>query len=105
MMHPFQASRPPGNFVFSALPSRHRPRQCDPPNMRARWLFIAPSIAATALSAMLAAPARADDMDSYRIICTDQRGRIVFNIPIAYRISIDPTGTIYSYTTDWLSDQ
>jgi hypothetical protein len=77
--------------------------------MRARWLFMIPSIAAIALSAMLAAPVRApvlaDDMDSYRIICTDQRGRIVFNIPVAYRVSIDPTGTIYSYTTDWLSDR
>jgi hypothetical protein len=68
----------------------------------------------TAIAACLiaAAPSRAaerptpvDEMDSYTIICTSTRGRIVFSTSDAYGVSVDPTGTVYTYRTGWLSDR
>ena len=50
-------------------------------------------------------PTPVDEMDSYTIICTSTRGRIVFSTSDAYGVSVDPTGTVYTYRTGWLSDR
>ena len=50
-------------------------------------------------------PTPVDEMDSYSIICTSTRGRIVFSTSDAYGLSVDPTGTVYTYRTGWLSDR
>ena len=50
-------------------------------------------------------PTPVDEMDSYTIICTSARGAIVFSTSDAYGVSVDPTGTVYTYRTGWLSDQ
>ena len=50
-------------------------------------------------------PTPVDEMDSYSIICTSTRGRIVFSTSDVYGLSVDPTGTVYTYRTGWLSDR
>lgn len=50
-------------------------------------------------------PTPVDEMDSYTIICTSPRGRIVFSTSDAYGVSVDPSGTVYTYRTGWLSDR
>ncbi|OWJ65852.1 hypothetical protein BWR60_17615 [Inquilinus limosus] len=50
-------------------------------------------------------PTPVDEMDSYSIICTGPHGRIVFSTSDAYGVSVDPSGTVYTYRTGWLSDR
>lgn len=50
-------------------------------------------------------PTPVDEMESYSIICTSARGVIVFATSDVYGLSVDPTGTVYTYRTGWLSDR
>lgn len=50
-------------------------------------------------------PTPVDEMESVHIVCTNLRGRVVFTAPDAYGVQVDPTGTIYTYRTGWLSDR
>ncbi|MBW8728137.1 MAG: hypothetical protein JF625_23705 [Inquilinus limosus] len=68
-------------------------------------LTIAGGVALGAPSLAAEKPTPVDEMDSYTIICTSPRGRIVFSTSDAYGVSVDPSGTVYTYRTGWLSDR
>jgi len=68
-------------------------------------LAVAGGLAFSAPSRAAERPTPVDEMDSYSIICTSTRGRIVFSTSDAYGLSVDPTGTVYTYRTGWLSDR
>ncbi|MGO1076250.1 hypothetical protein [Inquilinus sp. CA228] len=50
-------------------------------------------------------PTPVDEMESYSITCFSARGVIVFATSDVYGVSVDPSGTIYTYRTGWLSDR
>ncbi|WP_225770202.1 hypothetical protein [Inquilinus sp. Marseille-Q2685] len=66
---------------------------------------IAACLIAAASSRAAERPTPVDEMESYSIICTSARGVIVFATSDVYGVSVDPTGTIYTYRTGWLSDR
>ena len=68
-------------------------------------LAITGGLAPGAFSRAAERPTPVDEMDSYSIICTSARGAIVFATSDVYGVSVDPTGTIYTYRTGWLSDR
>lgn len=66
---------------------------------------IAAGLVASAAAMAQQGRSAVDEMDAYTIICTGTHGQIVFSTSDVYGVSIDRTGTIYTYRTGWLSDQ
>ncbi|WP_342241806.1 hypothetical protein [Inquilinus sp. OTU3971] len=66
---------------------------------------IAACLIAGAPSRAAERPTPVDEMESYSITCFSARGVIVFATSDVYGVSVDPSGTVYTYRTGWLSDR